>query len=154
MYGIALLSRYPIESLQIVPMDAPAREQGPEYERRVAILAKVTVAGRALQLIATHLHYEKPAAATMDAQLRAAIEPLLNNQDAVIFGGDMNLLSTDPILKTLAEGFSDSWTALGFKSSLKIDYLFTRNIGRPIAGVEDPNGFSDHPAYWIRVPWP
>lgn len=165
IFGIAILSRHPLQDIQIIPMEAPASEQGPEYERRVAIVARTTVSDRELILVNTHLHYESPARETMAQQLRDGLAPLIG-ESAMVFGGDFNILSSDPLLKTVSEGFIDTWTLLGLDTIRlgnfvirktiwpRIDYLFVRNVTKPLQAIVEGKHYSDHEPYWIEVPWP
>ena len=84
-WGIALLSRLPVRSVEIVDL---GRLPGPwDLARRVAVLADVDVEGSSVQVAAIHLSFMVPNAI---AQLRT-LRRLLPKDRATVIVGDCNL---------------------------------------------------------------
>ncbi len=128
-YGQAVLSRQPIESLTLHVLPGT-----PDRERRLAVEARLSVAGTDLSFVTTHLHHISDA-------LRAQQSDRLNELFApasrpIILAGDLNAPPESKPLDILAS----SWTLATVNRSLmtypsdrpvkKIDFILFRPASR------------------------
>lgn len=97
-YGIALLSRHPVTSWQVVRLGSPPAKvpmwfrgsRRPELvgdEPRVAVVAEVRAPGRTLTVVNTHLSFVRPWGGV---QLRRLLRAVGGNETLVLMG-DLNL---------------------------------------------------------------
>ena len=164
-YGIALLSRWPVQhdSLVRLPVQPPQQRAGGAYEPRGALVARVTAPWGALSLVTTHLDASRDdvyrlqevrtvVAAAGDARAGATL---------ALVGGDFNATPESGVHAALRDaGWRDAWTACGRGDALtypagvpvkRIDYLYlppgaTCREARVLAGDA-----SDHRALLVRV---
>lgn len=147
-YGIAVLSRCPIESARLHPLPVePAQERsGGSYEPRGALAARTAVAGgdgagetpgevRHVGIVNAHLD-----ASGGDHYRRQEVEGVLEVAEGLrahgwaVVGGDFNAEpGTATIERMLAAGWKDAWATCGDGPGLtfstdapvkRIDYLF------------------------------
>lgn len=138
-YGIALLSRWPIDSAVVVPLvvEPPQERAGGSREPRVALHAVVRSPFGPLHVINTHIDPAREG--TFRKQeivgLLARVHRNVPAGDALIFGGDLNARPTTDEISAVSSALTDSWTACGggggetFPSSgpdRRIDYVFFR----------------------------
>lgn len=145
-FGIALLSRYPIENPRTFFMYS-------EGEQTAAILAEVRAEGETYTLLVTHLGNGGPLIQQQQVLLEIAM------QDNVIAMGDFNFRpSTEQYRQTTAL-FSDAWETAaqqilpqaGFDASRRIDHVFLSPTLRAARAEYLPEGLSDHPGLVVDV---
>lgn len=90
-YGTAILSRYPIESFEVVPLD-PGRGEGRSVGHAV-----INVDGVALDVLVTHLSYEDREARGRQLEY---INAMLDGFDRYVLTGDFNSFELEEIYKT------------------------------------------------------
>ncbi|NLG26604.1 MAG: hypothetical protein GX557_01750 [Chloroflexi bacterium] len=147
-FGIALLSRYPIENARTVYMHSVG-------EQTAAILAQVEVAGRTWNLLVTHLGNGGPL-----VQQQAVLESLdgLSNVVAV---GDYNFRPSTEQYAITRQLLDDAWLLrwpngadeAGQRVDERIDHVFVS----PGTVVHDAHFHalptSDHPALLVELGW-
>lgn len=90
-YGTAILSRYPIVSFEVVPLD-PGRGEGRSVGHAV-----INVEGVALDVLVTHLSYEDREARGRQLEY---INAMLDGFDRYVLTGDFNSFELEEIYKT------------------------------------------------------
>ena len=130
-YGVAILSRFPLERLRDIPLPVP---EG--IEPRVALVARV-YAPTPFFMVSTHLSYQGEFDGDDEGRVRqiGAILRFLDEQRLapVILAGDLNAAPQAPALQALRQklavlndGRSDRSTArTGKYGWLQIDYIAT-----------------------------
>ena len=132
-YGVAILSRYPIRST-----DHHLYLNTREAERRGFIRAEVTVDGRTVNFVTTHLDYQYDDGRLFEAQqLLAALKSV---PAPLIVVGDFNDVPAGGAYKLMRDQFDDAWiegrvTDPGYsypadKPSKRIDYILFRQADR------------------------
>src|SRR5688572_10969410 len=110
-YGIAILSRWPIQTLEVVPLrvDPPQERAGGSIEPRIALV--VTTNG--MTVINTHL--DASATDTYRLQEVATLARLAETyRGALIMGGDLNSTPDSPVHSHLrAQELRDAWFDCG-----------------------------------------
>jgi endonuclease/exonuclease/phosphatase family metal-dependent hydrolase len=164
-YGIALLSRWPIQRDTLIPLTvvAPPGRTAEGREQRGVLLALVAAPGGALAVLNTHLDHTGDdvwrvqeiagvlrAAATVDAR-----------EVPLLVGGDLNALPESPIHQDLrAAGFRDAWPECGTGEGMtfpvaaparRIDYLYLAGAARCVDARVLPSDASDHRPLLVRV---
>jgi endonuclease/exonuclease/phosphatase family metal-dependent hydrolase len=147
-FGIALLSRYPIENPRTFYMYS-------EGEQTAAIHAQVRVGGRLFNVFVTHLGNGGPI-----IQQENLLEEL-NGLENVIAMGDFNFRPDTEQYALTMESLQDAWLlrwpsgadAVGYRPDRRIDHVFLSpglqvNSARFHTGPE-----SDHPALVVEVGW-
>jgi endonuclease/exonuclease/phosphatase family metal-dependent hydrolase len=119
-YGQAILSRYPIDGLQVHWLPGT-----PERERRIAVEAQVKVGGRALSFVSTHLHhirgeFREQQAAKLNELFAATDRP-------AVLAGDLN---ANPGSKPL-DILRTKWTSATAGPS-----LFTYPSPKPVKQID------------------
>jgi endonuclease/exonuclease/phosphatase family metal-dependent hydrolase len=132
-YGVAILSRFPITAT-----DHRLYQNTREAERRGFIRAEVSVRGRLINFVTTHLDYQYEDGRLFEAQqLLSALKDLKN---PLIVVGDLNDIPTGQAYQLMRYQFGDAWTERraadeGFsypadKPAKRIDYIFFRSTDR------------------------
>jgi endonuclease/exonuclease/phosphatase family metal-dependent hydrolase len=163
-YGIAVLSRWPIDSSRTVPLpiDPPQPRSGGSYEPRVALRAWIARPGGSVEVINTHID-----ASGDDRWRRQEIVTVLANADSggglVLLGGDLNSTPESAVQHTVrARGWSDAWLACGSDpaggltypadSGIKrIDYLYFKGRTRCTRAEVPVTQASDHRPLLVEV---
>lgn len=132
-YGVAILSRFPIKAT-----DHRLYQNTREAERRGFILAEVTVNGRLLNFVTTHLDYQYDDGRLFEAQ--QLLSALKDIKGPVIVVGDFNDTPAGRAYQLMRYQFNDAWiesrsTVEGFsypadKPAKRIDYIFFRSTDR------------------------
>ncbi|MFN8598257.1 MAG: endonuclease/exonuclease/phosphatase family protein [Anaerolineae bacterium] len=147
-FGIALLSRYPIEN----PRTVYFYSQG---EQTAAILANTTAGNKRFQVIVTHLGNDGPI--VQQQELLQVIDPNL----PVIAMGDFNFRSDTEQYQLTRTKLDDAWV-LRWPNGVddqdrdihdRIDHIFV-SLGTTINAadyLDAPD--SDHPALWAEIGW-
>jgi len=167
-HGLAIMSRYPIESA--MRMDLPATNGQP----RIAIAADIALGARVLHVIDLHLETYLNAEERL-AQLRPAVLDVLPE---VVIAGDFNMgflqwiTTAAPIVSASAAydqspavesymgalGYDDTSATSGvtshaFGEEAKLDAVFAHGLDIAFGGV-DRVGPSDHWPLWFDVHLP
>jgi len=139
-YGIALLSRWPIEDVTVVPLAVtpPQERSGGSHEPRVALHGVIATPAGALHVVNTHLDpsgqgtWRRQELVALMAHLRRRVP-----RDArLLIGGDLNSRPESDEVAALGLALTDAWAACGagdggtFPASApdrRIDYLFFRS---------------------------
>ncbi|OGO47091.1 MAG: hypothetical protein A2Z30_00270 [Chloroflexi bacterium RBG_16_64_43] len=147
-FGIALLSRYPIENPRTVFMYSLG-------EQTAAILADITVSGQPFSVVVTHLGNGGPI--IQQEQLLAAI----TGQTRLVAMGDFNFRPDTEQYRLTTAALEDSWLTrwgLGGNPSQidpadRIDHIFV-SPGTTILDSRYITGpASDHPAMVTEIGW-
>jgi endonuclease/exonuclease/phosphatase family metal-dependent hydrolase len=131
-YGVAVLSRFPILSI-----DHRRYAHLREAERRGFIRVEVEVGGRRINFVNTHLDYQHADNRLYEAEQMLAALP---NADApLIIAGDFNDEPSGTTYKLMLKHFADAWAAgraaeggLTYpadKPVKRIDYIFHGKVG-------------------------
>ncbi len=132
-YGVAILSRFPI-----MATDHRLYQNTRESERRGFIRAEVSVRGRLINFVTTHLDYQYEDGRLFEAQqLLSALKDL---KSPLIVVGDFNDIAAGQAYQLMRYQFGDAWTENraadeGFsypadKPARRIDYIFFRSTDR------------------------
>jgi endonuclease/exonuclease/phosphatase family metal-dependent hydrolase len=132
-YGVAILSR-----AQITSIDHHLYQNTREAERRGFIRAEVSVGGRTVNFVTTHLDYQYDDGRLFEAQqLLAALKDV---KSPLIVVGDFNDITAGRAYQLMRYQFDDAWTENragdeGFsypadKPAKRIDYIFFRSTDR------------------------
>jgi len=132
-YGVAILSRFPITS-----MDHRLYQNTREAERRGFIRGEVIVGKRIINFVTTHLDYQYEDGRLFESQqLLAALKDI---KGPLIVVGDFNDIPSGPAYQLMRTQFNDAWAESraqedGFsypadKPSKRIDYIFFRSADR------------------------
>ncbi|HEX6558926.1 MAG TPA: endonuclease/exonuclease/phosphatase family protein [Longimicrobiales bacterium] len=139
-YGIALLSRWPIDSVTTVELtvDPPQERSGGSHEPRVALHAVVRAPRGPLHVINTHIDpaaqgtYRRQEVVGILARLSRAVPA----QAPLVFGGDLNTRPNTDEIAAVSLSLTDAWRACGagpgntFPAGVpdrRIDYIFFRH---------------------------
>lgn len=127
-YGVAILSRYPITSIE-----HRKYENKRVAERRGMLRVEVTVAGRTLNFVTTHLDYQYADSRLFETE--QLLKFLQGVKGPLIVTGDFNDEPAGSSYQLMLGGFEDSWMRSrakgdGFsypadKPVKRIDYIFT-----------------------------
>jgi endonuclease/exonuclease/phosphatase family metal-dependent hydrolase len=131
--GVAVLSRSPIRATE-----HRLYQTDREAERRGFIRAEVSVRGRLVNFVTTHLDYQYEDGRLFEAQqLLSALQGLKN---PLIVVGDFNDIAAGKAYQLMRYQFGDAWTESrpadeGFsypadKPAKRIDYVFFRSTDR------------------------
>ena len=156
LYGIAILSRWPLANDEIVPLriDPPQPRAGGSLEPRIALIAET----RGITIANTHFD-----ASREDTWRRQEVMELLRSatrRKVDVAGGDFNAEPASAVYATMSDaGFRDAWTVCGSGPHLtfpahapvkRIDYLFLNDLTCTSAEVLATEA-SDHRPVLIRV---
>lgn len=162
-YGIAILSRFPLDSIRLVLLPVqPPQERSGTYEPRVGLHVIVRAPVRSFHVVNTHL--DPAAQATYRHQeliiLLAHMQRSVPPGTPLIFGGDLNARPETPDIGALAFGFTDAWGRCGgggpgftfpaHAPDRRIDYLLLRGVRCRTAEVLETRA-SDHRPLLITI---
>ena len=145
-FGIALLSKYPIQNPTTFFMYSTG-------EQTAAIHAEISVGGKAFQIFVTHLGNGGPMIQLQNLLTRI---DSLNN---VIGMGDFNFEPTTDQYALLTKTLADSWLLKwpegkpipGLGADRRIDYIFVSPDTNVIDAEYVVNTASDHPSMYILI---
>ena len=135
-YGIGLLSRFPLDSLRVLPLAVATQQTS--YEPRVGLYAQVKTPRGRLHVLNTHLDQSAQAAQRSQELmgLLAFVQRNLDPSEPLVLGGDLNTRPESPEIAALNLTFTDSWARCGNGGSghtfpahapdRRIDYLLLR----------------------------
>jgi endonuclease/exonuclease/phosphatase family metal-dependent hydrolase len=149
-FGIALLSRYPIESPRTFFM--PSRG-----EQTAAIEAGITVGGRLFRVYVTHLDNDGAL-----AQQRVILDRAADGSSGpgtTIIMGDFNFKTSTEQYRVTTALLDDAWTNAFMQTveggapdpAGRIDHIFLTRGTRVAHGTYIPKGPSDHPAMFAEI---
>jgi endonuclease/exonuclease/phosphatase family metal-dependent hydrolase len=147
-FGIALLSRYPIENPRTFYMYS-------EGEQTATIEAQITVGGRTFNVFVTHLGNDGPM-----VQQQAVLQEV-DGKPNVIAMGDYNFRSDTPQFALTMEALQDAWMLAwpagvdgqGMGHEDRIDHIFV-STGTSVAEAQYlVSTESDHPALLVVIGW-
>ena len=147
-FGVALLSRYPIQNAQVFFMYS----QG---EQTAAIQAQIAVGGKTFNLVVTHLGNGGPL-----IQQQQLLQHLAGIKD-VIAVGDFNFRPYEEQFQLTTGVLEDAWTASADQQILppgqdlndRIDYVYL-TPGTQVSSTQYlGKGPSDHPAMLAEIQW-
>ena len=154
-YGIAVLSRWPFDAQETVPLrvDPPQARSGGSVEPRVALLAETD----GIRIINTHIDASRED--TWRLQEIESLIPIAKRayQGAVIAGGDLNSEPGSEVQRRLrAAGFvdCDAGAGLTYPANVpvkRIDYLYMIRGSRCRSARVLESQASDHRAVLFEV---
>ena len=135
--GNAILSKYPIETCEVIPVLAPTEEERREgenewYEDRIILSAVINVYGRRIRVITTHFGLN----GLEKERMIEALYPLVDDSDLpVVLMGDFNAEPHTEILAPIYERLKScadernttEYTFSSFNPYTTIDYIFVSN---------------------------
>ncbi|HST58043.1 MAG TPA: endonuclease/exonuclease/phosphatase family protein [Longimicrobium sp.] len=164
-YGIALLSRWPIQRDTLIPLlvTAPPGRTTEGREQRGVLLAVVDAPGGPLAVLDTHLDHtgddvwRMQEIATVLRVARTAGEPGM----PLLIGGDLNARPESAVHAELrGAGFRDAWEGCGAGDAMtfpahapdrRIDYLYVSGDARCVRAEVLPGEASDHRPLLFRL---
>jgi endonuclease/exonuclease/phosphatase family metal-dependent hydrolase len=164
LYGIAILSRWPIDSSRVspLPIQPPQLRSGVSYEPRAALRAFIRAAGRSLIVVNTHLDASRDDSyRRQEAQTIIAMADSLRRHGVLFVGGDFNSEPGSAVQATIsATGLHDAWLMCGYGNGLtypadsgtkRIDYLYLPDGIGCARGEVIRTTASDHRPLLVRV---
>jgi endonuclease/exonuclease/phosphatase family metal-dependent hydrolase len=145
-FGIALLSKYPIQNPGTFFMASTG-------EQTATIHAQVTVSGKSYNIFVTHLGNDGPPIQLQNVLTR------IQGLDNVITMGDFNFPPTTDQYALMTKTLSDSWLVKnpngkvisGADTQSRIDFIFI-SPGLPVLNSDYiPGPASDHPALYTTI---
>jgi endonuclease/exonuclease/phosphatase family metal-dependent hydrolase len=158
-YGIALLSRRPVSSWQVVrlgkpPVPVPMRFEGsrPQLVRdepRVAVVATLPTDGDGRLTVAnTHLSFMRPWGRVQLRRLLGAVEPA----DRLLLVGDLNMKLSRAVALTNLRTLVEEKTFPAPRPREQLDHLLARGeVGRVVTAGALELPLSDHRAVYVDL---
>lgn len=164
LYGIAVLSRWPIDSSRVtsLPIDPPQLRSGVSYEPRGALHAWIASPHGPLTVINTHLDASRDDRyRRQEAQTIIALADSARPRGLLLVGGDFNSEPGSAVQATImASRLHDAWQMCGYGNGMtypadsgvkRIDYLYLQDgVGCRRAEVIATQA-SDHRPLLVRV---
>ena len=164
LYGIALLSRWPIDSSRVspLPINPPQLRSGVSYEPRGALRAFIASPHGTLVALNTHLDASRDDGyRRQETRTIIAIADSLRRRGFLLVGGDFNSEPGSAVQAALATAaLHDAWLMCGYGNGLtypadsgtkRIDYLYLQDgVGCARADVIRTDA-SDHRPLLVRV---
>ncbi|WP_218934127.1 endonuclease/exonuclease/phosphatase family protein [Rosistilla ulvae] len=151
LFGNAVLTRMPIEDVQIHPLPyTPATESLTTYPRGAISVVVQCTNGRPLRFVSTHFQHNVPGDRVAEAE---AINRLFGTDNVpTVLAGDMNSVPGSEPIEILGNRWNNaidlaaSPTAPAKKPTSRIDYIFYRGGGLKMveSRVVDESMASDH----------
>lgn len=164
-YGIAALSRWPIESVRVLPLptEPPLKRSNGSEDPLVALYVVVAAPAGRVHVLNTHLTAEGPGTNRKQqlVGLLAHVRRLVPAGEPLVVGGDFNARpATDEIAATTL-ALEDAWASCGAGADAgntfpahapdrRIDYLFLRGLHCDAARVHATTA-SDHRPLVVRL---
>ncbi|MDW7655719.1 MAG: endonuclease/exonuclease/phosphatase family protein [Bacillota bacterium] len=147
-FGIALLSKYPIEDPQTVYLYSLG-------EQTALIDARITVGEKTWNIFVTHLGNGGPIIQQED------VMKVVNGKENVILMGDFNFRPDTAQYQLTTSTLADSWLlrwpqgneGQGIDPARRIDHIFVSPDIRVIESTYLPGPQSDHPAMVTEIEW-
>lgn len=154
-YGIAILSKWPLDSVSALPLNVDAPQEATRaYEPRSALHVRVITSAGPLDVINTHLDHGAPGTYRRQ-ELIAALAHMKQNVApgaSVVFGGDLNARPTTNDILAVSFVMTDAFGACGAGAGetfpahapdRRIDYIFLQRARCMSARVLETQ-VSDH----------
>ena len=160
-YGNAFATRFPILEYDVIKIpECERKHENRNYEPRTILRVKVDIEGREVYFLHTHfgLTYEEQ---------EMAVKTILHLIDEigdkpVVFSGDLNAHTDNPVLDPLREKLFDTGvlktgdyitypTHNRDKRVVKIDYIFLSHHFKPLATQVPQVNVSDHYPYYVET---
>ena len=164
-YGNAILSRWPVQSSRVVPLQPNDVQAGAAQptEPRSVLHVVVSAPDGALHVLNTHVDHraESPARQAQVQKLLAYVAEAVPRDARVVFGGDLNARPDAPEVRSLGLEFADVWASCGtgdgatFRSDApdrRIDYIMLANLQCTTARVVATT-LSDHRPVITDIRW-
>lgn len=152
-YGVALLSRFPILSSEVVKLTSST-------EQRITAFITIQLPGKQVEVAVSHLDLDDPIKKTQGQEILAKFK----DPATAILMGDMNAEPDESPIPEFSAVFRDSWKEAGqgdgftipvAKPNRRIDYIF---VGKNWGAISEPHipasTASDHLPYVITVELP
>ena len=147
-FGVALLSRYPIDKPRTFFMYSAG-------EQTAAIQAQISAGGKTYNVLVTHLGNGGPL--VQQQEVLAEVDRLGPNSNIILMG-DFNFTPADPPYQPTAQRLEDAWKSANLQSSppgldaaTRIDHIFL-SPGTPVRKADFyAPGPSDHPMLVVEV---
>ncbi len=152
-YGIAILSKYPIISMNTFHIAVPMEERAEtgNYEERVLMVCKIDVDGKVITFMNSHFGLTPDAKGLATDTVLAEKARL---EGPVIFTGDLNMRPSMEWYPRLAEAFTDCFeknTDPELDPVARIDYIFVDGGIKPLFYEKRTEIISDHRAIWAEL---
>lgn len=163
-YGQAILSRQPIEKLDVHKLTAPGEQLVPTDER-IALVSQIKQSRPLPDLIfvGTHLHHVSDDFRVSEANVLNGLlaDAMAKREPAVLLLGDFNAKPDSKVITTMREKWDDPTADIGHtfpadKPDRKIDYvLLPKGHGWKVvsAKVVDEPMASDHRPVVVELQW-
>lgn len=116
-YGNAVLSRWPVRTWRVVPLDSllPPRLAAEVQEARSLLHVVVDAPGGTVHVVNTHLDQGAGSVLrpSQTLALLAYLAGAIGTGEPVVLGGDLNAAPGTVEVRALAGRFTDAWTACG-----------------------------------------
>ena len=154
-FGVALLSKYPIEDARTV-YHYSAREQ------EATIEAQITAGGRTFHVYVTHLASEdRDENLAQMVEIVALMQGMVQGVENVVLLGDFNFRPDTPQYQLATEVLHDSWLLRwpggaadqGIDPARRIDHIFVSPGTQVAESRYLPGPDSDHPAMVTTLTW-
>ncbi|HEX7089996.1 MAG TPA: endonuclease/exonuclease/phosphatase family protein [Longimicrobiales bacterium] len=162
-YGIAALSRWPIELARVLPLptEPPLKRSNGSYDPLVALHVVVATPAGRVHVVNTHLTAEGPGTNRKQqlVALLAHVRRLVPPGEALVVGGDFNARPESDEIAATSLALADAWAACGegaghsfpaHAPDRRIDYLFLRGLRCTGARVHATTA-SDHRPVVVEV---
>jgi len=164
-YGIAALSRWPIESVRVLPLptDPPLKRSNGSEDPLVALYIVVATPAGRVHVLNTHLSAEGPGTYRKQqlVALLAHTRRLVPSAEPLILGGDFNARPDSDEIAATSLALEDAWVACGLGADAgntfpahapdrRIDYVFLRGLRCDAARVHATTA-SDHRPVVVRL---
>jgi len=152
-YGVALLSRFPILSSEVVKLTSSG-------EQRITALITIQLPNKQIQVGVSHLDLDDTIRKTQGQEVLAKLTDL----PTTLLMGDMNALPTEDPIPDFSAALRDSWKEAGqgdgftipvSKPNRRIDYIFAGSSWGKVTEAHVPvTTASDHLPYVITIELP
>jgi endonuclease/exonuclease/phosphatase family metal-dependent hydrolase len=147
-WGIAVLSRLPITSSEVVSLGRLPRDRA----NRAVIVAQLDLEGRLLTVAGTHMSHITYGAPLQYVRLRQAMAQRVPESQPAVLAGDMNLWGP-PVVALLPSWHRalrrPTWPA--WRPHSHVDHVLVRGPLRVVAAEVLPNAGSDHLPVRVRL---
>jgi endonuclease/exonuclease/phosphatase family metal-dependent hydrolase len=142
-YGVALLSAWPIQDVQVVELPTDGTVTRP------AVRAVVAHPDGAIPVVVAHLE----VAGAVRARQAERVVGLVDGEPRAVVVGDFNATPDEAVVDVMTDHFTDAWAAVGEgdgdtysagRPRRRIDYVFVRGFEPTDATVFGGPGESDH----------
>ncbi len=151
-FGIALLSRYPLQN----PRTFFLRSEG---EQTAAIEARIEVGGRLFHVLVTHL--DNGGALVQQIAVLDQAAHSVSGQETDIVMGDFNFTTSTSQYRATTTVLEDAWLVAAERTvepgapdpANRIDHIFVSAGTRVLRSVYTLEGPSDHPGIFAEIAW-